>query len=40
MAVQFILSDIICAWRAVVLWNRDKRVIAVLLLFILVTTGT
>ncbi|KAI9450400.1 hypothetical protein BJY52DRAFT_1356834 [Lactarius psammicola] len=37
MAVQYILSDIICAWRAVVLWNRDKRVIAILLLFILGT---
>ncbi|KAI9433493.1 hypothetical protein H4582DRAFT_2101524 [Lactarius indigo] len=36
-AVQYILSDIICAWRAVVLWNRDKRVIAILLLFILGT---
>jgi hypothetical protein len=36
---QYILSDIICAWRAVVLWNRDKRVIAILLLFILGTAG-
>ncbi|KAH8991489.1 hypothetical protein EDB86DRAFT_3079902 [Lactarius hatsudake] len=36
----YTLSDIVCAWRAVVLWNRDKRVIAVLLLFILGTTGT
>jgi len=35
---MYILSDIICAWRAVVLWNRDKRVISILLLFILVTT--
>ncbi|KAH9960356.1 hypothetical protein BGW80DRAFT_1364365 [Lactifluus volemus] len=32
---MYILSDIICAWRAVVLWNRDKRVIVILLLFIL-----
>ena len=39
-AVQYILSDVICAWRAVVLWSRDKRVIAILLLFILGTTGT
>jgi hypothetical protein len=38
-AVQYILSDIICAWRTVVLWNRDKRVIAVLLFFILGSTG-
>jgi hypothetical protein len=37
---QYILSDIICAWRAVVLWNRDKRVIAILLLFILGSAGT
>ena len=36
---QYILSDIICAWRAVVLWNRDKRVIAILLLFILGSAG-
>ncbi|KAH9173222.1 hypothetical protein EDB89DRAFT_2228935 [Lactarius sanguifluus] len=38
--LMYILSDIVCAWRAVVLWNRDKRVIAILLLFILGTTGT
>ncbi|KAH8991835.1 hypothetical protein EDB86DRAFT_1531551 [Lactarius hatsudake] len=37
--LMFILSDIICAWRAVVLWNRDKRIIALLLLFILGTTA-
>ncbi|KAI9450398.1 hypothetical protein BJY52DRAFT_1356829 [Lactarius psammicola] len=36
--LMYILSDVICAWRAVVLWNRDKRVIAILLFFILVTT--
>ncbi|KAH9052580.1 hypothetical protein EDB87DRAFT_425335 [Lactarius vividus] len=35
--LMYILSDIICAWRAVVLWNRDKRIIAILLLLILVT---
>jgi hypothetical protein len=33
------MSDVICAWRAVVLWNRDKRVIAILSLFILGTIG-
>ncbi|KAH9960353.1 hypothetical protein BGW80DRAFT_1256219 [Lactifluus volemus] len=32
---MYILSDIICAWRAVVLWNKDKRVIAILMLLIL-----
>ncbi|KAH9026511.1 hypothetical protein EDB85DRAFT_2149111 [Lactarius pseudohatsudake] len=37
--LMYILSDIICAWRAVVLWNRDKRVIAILLLLILGTTA-
>ncbi|KAH9010952.1 hypothetical protein EDB83DRAFT_380543 [Lactarius deliciosus] len=36
--LMYILSDIICAWRAVALWNRDKRVIAILLLLILGTT--
>ena len=40
MTVQYILSDIICAWRAAVLWDRDKRVVAILLFFILGTTGT
>jgi hypothetical protein len=35
---QYILSDVICAWRAVVLLNKDKRVIANLTLFILGTT--
>ena len=39
-AVQYILSDIICAWRTVVLWNRDKRVFAILLIFVLGATGT
>jgi hypothetical protein len=37
--LMYILSDIICAWRTVVLWNRDKRVIAVLLFFILGSTA-
>ncbi|KAH9173229.1 hypothetical protein EDB89DRAFT_747509 [Lactarius sanguifluus] len=37
--LMYILSDVVCAWRAVVLWNRDKRVIAILLLFILGTTA-
>ncbi|KAI9429369.1 hypothetical protein BJY52DRAFT_128223 [Lactarius psammicola] len=32
--LMYILSDVICAWRAVVLWNRHKCVIAILLLFI------
>jgi len=36
---QYIMSDVICAWRSVVLWNKDKRVIAILLLFILGTMG-
>ncbi|KAH8993737.1 hypothetical protein EDB92DRAFT_377444 [Lactarius akahatsu] len=39
VAVQYIISDIICAWRAVVLWDRDKRIIAILLLLILATTA-
>ncbi|KAH9004442.1 hypothetical protein EDB86DRAFT_3099029 [Lactarius hatsudake] len=37
--LMYILSDIVCAWRAVVLWNRDKRIIAILLLLILGTTA-
>ncbi|KAH9006701.1 hypothetical protein EDB83DRAFT_727053 [Lactarius deliciosus] len=37
--LMYILSDIVCAWRAVVLWNRDKRIIAILLLLILGTAA-
>ncbi|KAH8985004.1 hypothetical protein EDB92DRAFT_2105738 [Lactarius akahatsu] len=37
--LMYILSDIVCAWRAIVLWNRDKRIIAILLLLILGTTA-
>ncbi|KAH9026518.1 hypothetical protein EDB85DRAFT_169729 [Lactarius pseudohatsudake] len=37
--LMYILSDIVCAWRAVVLWNRDKRIIVILLLLILGTTA-
>ncbi|KAH8981319.1 hypothetical protein EDB92DRAFT_1953202 [Lactarius akahatsu] len=37
--LMYILSDIVCAWRAVVLWNRDKHIIAILLLLILGTTA-
>ncbi|KAH9032245.1 hypothetical protein EDB85DRAFT_2145623 [Lactarius pseudohatsudake] len=39
MAVQYILSDIVCAWRAVVLWNRDKHVTALLLFLVIGTTA-
>ena len=38
--IQYLLNDIICAWRTVVLWDRNKRVIAILLFFILGTAGT
>ena len=38
--VQYVLCDTICAWRTVVLWSKDKRVIAILLLFVLGTVGT
>ncbi|KAI0259488.1 hypothetical protein BC834DRAFT_905791 [Gloeopeniophorella convolvens] len=34
-----ILSDIVCAWRAVVLWNSDKRVLALLTATVLGTIG-
>ena len=37
---QHILCDIICAWRTVVIWNRDKRIITILVIFILGTIGT
>ncbi|KAH9006704.1 hypothetical protein EDB83DRAFT_2681946 [Lactarius deliciosus] len=37
--LMYILSDIVCAWRAVVLWHSDKRIIAILLLLILGTAA-
>ena len=37
--VQYILGDTICAWRTVVVWNNDKCIITILVLFILGTTG-
>jgi len=37
-SLTYILCDVICAWRAVVLWNKDKRVITILAIFILGTT--
>ena len=40
MVVQYILCDSICAWRTVVLWNKDKRIIAILVFFNLATTGS
>jgi hypothetical protein len=38
-AVQYILCDIICAWRTVVIWHNDKRIVAILAFFILAITG-
>jgi hypothetical protein len=38
--VQCIICGSICAWRTVVIWNKDKCVIAILVFFILVSTGT
>jgi len=37
--LMYILCDIICAWRTVILWNKNRRIIAVLGLFILGTIG-
>ncbi|KAH9004434.1 hypothetical protein EDB86DRAFT_1941544 [Lactarius hatsudake] len=37
--LMYILSDIVCTWRAVVLWNRDKRIIVILLLLIFGTAA-
>ena len=37
---QHILCDIICAWRTVVIWNRDKHIITILVVFIFGTIGT
>jgi hypothetical protein len=40
MGVQPIICDSICAWRTVIIWNKDKRVIAILVFCILVSAGT
>jgi hypothetical protein len=40
MVVQPILCDSICAWRTVIIWNEDKRIIAILVFCNLVSTGT
>jgi hypothetical protein len=37
--VKYIISDIVCAWRAALLWNYDRRVVAILSLFVLGTIG-
>ncbi|KAH9009084.1 hypothetical protein EDB85DRAFT_2249167 [Lactarius pseudohatsudake] len=37
--LMYVLSDIVCAWRAVVLWHSDKRIVAILLLLILGTAA-
>ncbi|KAH9044188.1 hypothetical protein EDB84DRAFT_1470640 [Lactarius hengduanensis] len=37
--LMYILSDIVCAWGTVILWNRDKRIVAILLLLILGTAA-
>lgn len=35
---QYILSEVVCAWRAAVLWNYDRRVVAVLMVFLIGAT--
>jgi hypothetical protein len=39
VVVKYIISDVVCAWRAAVLWNYDRRVVATLSLFVLGTIG-
>jgi len=33
--MMYMLCDIVCAWRTVVIWNKNKRIIAILVLSIL-----
>ena len=40
MAVHCIMCDSICAWRAVILWNKNQRAIAIIVTFILITIDT
>lgn len=35
---QYILSEVVCAWRAAVLWDYDRRVVAVLTVFLIGAT--
>jgi len=35
--IIYIISNVVCAWRAAVLWNYNRRVVAVLALFVLGT---
>jgi hypothetical protein len=35
---QYILSEVVCAWRAAVLWDYDRRVVAVLIVFLVGAT--
>ncbi|KAI0300036.1 hypothetical protein B0F90DRAFT_1726140 [Multifurca ochricompacta] len=37
--IIYILSDTVCAWRAAVLWNYERRIVGALALFILGTTA-
>ncbi|KAI9450464.1 hypothetical protein BJY52DRAFT_1302492 [Lactarius psammicola] len=37
--IIYILSEVVCAWRAAVLWNYDRRVVAVLMFFLIGATS-
>lgn len=37
--VIYILNEVVCAWRAAVMWNFDRRVVAVLMVFLIGTTS-
>jgi len=37
--IIYILSEVVCAWRAVVLWNYDRRVISVFMFFLVGATS-
>jgi len=37
--IIYILSEVVCAWRAAVLWNYDRRVVAVLMVFLFGATS-
>jgi hypothetical protein len=37
--IIYILSQVVCAWRAAVLWNYDRRVVAVLMFFLIGVTS-
>ncbi|KAH8991485.1 hypothetical protein EDB86DRAFT_2933344 [Lactarius hatsudake] len=37
--IIYVLSEVVCAWRAAVMWNYDRRVVAALMVFLVGATS-